>query len=247
MVDMHPLLENIFLTKKFLSSKGETIRVSSETPKAQCLFLKKIINDNNFKNTLEIGLAYGVSTLAILEEVAKKNGRHCAIDKFENDGWEGYGLDLIQQAGYSEYLDFIDKYCYEALPELMLAGKKFDFAYIDSTKQFDWLMLNFFYIDKLLVKGGIVVFDDVVFPGIRKLLRYVSRFPNYKIYAQFPQNSPDSAFMPLAKLLRLLPKSKRVLKSDLFVTDHELGVNAACIALQKIDDDKRKWDWHVDF
>jgi predicted O-methyltransferase YrrM len=244
---MNPLLEDIFQTKRYVNSKNEVISVHSETSRGQCEFLQSIIEKNNFKESLEIGFAYGMSTLAIVEEVAQRGGRHTVIDKFQMEGWNGNGLDLIKKAGYGERLEFIGQYCYRALPELLQANRSFDFAYIDSTKQFDWLMVDFFYIDKLMKTGGIVVFDDVFFPGIRRLMRYISRFPGYKVHSQYPKNIPSSRSRKAVQWLRSIPLAKKLFKADILVSDYELGLNANCIALQKLDEDRRSWDWHVDF
>ncbi|HML58286.1 MAG TPA: class I SAM-dependent methyltransferase [Ferruginibacter sp.] len=244
---MNDILEKIFETQKFTNSKNQIINIHSETRKNQCDFLQDIIKNNKFKHSIEIGFAYGMSTLAITEEIVKNGGSHVVIDKFQNTGWGGNGLDLITQAGYSEKVEFYEEYCYITLPALLEKGRKFDFAYIDSTKQLDWLLVDFFYLDKLLEINGIIVFDDVIFPGIRKLLRYLCQFPNYKVYAQFPTNYNESKSKKLAKSLKLLPYSEKLLKEEILRTDFELGINAHAIALQKIDTDKRNWDWHVNF
>jgi predicted O-methyltransferase YrrM len=244
---MNPLLEKIFETRKFTNSRNETVDVDSETSRGQCEFLQTLIRENGFTESLEIGFAYGTSTLSIIEEVAKKNGHHTVIDKFEMDSYGGNGLDLVRQAGYGQNITFHEKYCYEVLPELMQSGKKFDFAYIDSTKQFDWLLVDFFYIDKLLKVGGMIVFDDAFFPSIRKLLRYVSSFPTYKIYSQFPASHPSSVARKMAGWFRVLPGAGRLLRPEVLVSDHELGLNTNCVALQKRAEDKRSWDWHTDF
>jgi predicted O-methyltransferase YrrM len=244
---MHPLLEEIFTTKQFRNSKNEIVKVSSETGKGQCQYLQELIRNKGYSRSLEIGFAYGTSTLAIIEEIAKRNGRHTVIDKFQLEGWGGNGLDLVRQAGYGDNLEFIGKFCYASLPELMAAGRRFDFAYIDSTKQLDWLLVDFFYIDKMLETGGMIVFDDVTFPGIRKLLRYLSQFPDYRIHSQYPANAPSSGLRKAVSVFRSLPGAKKVLRPEVLVSDYEMGLNADCIALEKMGDDKRGWDWHVDF
>jgi len=244
---MNKILEKIFDTKKFTNSKNQIIDIHSETRKEQCIFLQDIIKKNKFKNSIEIGFAYGMSTLAITEEIVNNGGQHLVIDKFQNTGWGGNGIDLIKQAGYSEKVEFFEEFCYIILPSLLEKGRKFDFAYIDSTKQLDWLLVDFFYLDKILDVNGIIVFDDVIFPGIRKLLRYLSQFPNYKVYSQFPINYEQSKSRKLAKLLKLLPHPEKLLKEEILKTDFELGINSHAIALQKIDNDKRNWDWHVNF
>lgn len=244
---MHPLLENVFETKQFLNSRNELVAINSETPKGQCQFLQDLVREGRYTRTLEIGFAYGTSTLAIVEEVARQNGSHTVIDKFQMESWGGNGLDLIDQAGLSKHLEFIDTYCYEALPQLMQAGRRFDFAYVDSTKQLDWLLVDFFFIDKLLNIGGMVVFDDVSYPSIRKLLRYLSRFPAYKVHSQYPASQPEKGLRKMAGWLRAFPKAARVLRPEILVPDHALGLNSNCIALLKTAEDQRRWDWHVDF
>ncbi len=244
---MNEILETVFKTKTFLTKNNEMVAIHSETGKEQCAFLQKIISENNFSKSIEIGFAYGVSSLAIAEEVTKNNGRHTIIDKFEITGWKGAGIDLLTQAGYSKSFDFYEEYCYVVLPKLISEGKKFDFAYIDSTKQLDWLLVDFFFLDKLLMKNGIIVFDDVTFPGIRKLLRYVSQFPDYKVYDTFPKNRKSSFGRKVLSILKYLPKTDKFLKENILVTDNELGINSHCVALQKVDEDSRNWDWHKDF
>jgi len=244
---MNPLLEEIFKTRQFRNSRNETVTVDSETSRGQCEFLQGLIRENGYVDSLEIGFAFGTSTLAIAEEIAKRNGHHVVIDKFEIQSYGGNGLDLVQQAGYSQTITFVEKYCYEVLPELLQQGRKFDFAYIDSTKQFDWLLVDFFYIDKLLKIGGMIVFDDVAFPSIRKLLRFVSTFPGYKIHSQYPVNYPSSTFKKMAGVLKALPKADRFFRPEILVSDHVLGLNTNCVALLKTGEDTRNWDWHVDF
>ena len=107
---MHPVLEKIFKTKTFINERGETIQVNSETPRGQCEFIQKIIRENNFESTLEIGLAFGISTIAILEMVVNKGGKHCVIDKFQTTDWGGNGLSLIRQSGFSEHIEFYEDY-----------------------------------------------------------------------------------------------------------------------------------------
>jgi predicted O-methyltransferase YrrM len=245
---MNKLLETVFETRTFLTKENMSINIHSETGKEQCKFLQRIISENKFSKSIEIGFAYGISALAIAEEIVKNNGRHIIIDKFENTVWNGVGLDLICQAGYSQNIDFLEEFSYVALPKLLEEGRTFDFAYIDSTKQLDWLLVDFFFLDKLLEKGGIIVFDDVTFPGIRKLLRYIAQFPDYKVYDTFPENRTNIYNGKLnTPLIKKIPKIKNLISPNLLLTDYDLGINSHCVALKKINEDSRNWDWHKDF
>jgi len=244
---MNETLENVFKTRQFVNQKNETVKIHSETSRDQCLFLQKIIADNRFCKSLEIGFAYGISTLAIIEKIAENGGAHLAIDKYQQVSWGGGGLDLINQAGYADQLKFFPEFSYVVLPKLLESKERFDFAYVDSTKLFDWLMVDFFYIDKLLDINGIVVFDDVVIPGIRKLMRFISQFPNYRIYDCHPKQFRTTNNRKIVNFMRKFPFSDLFLKEDIILSDAELGINTQCLALQKISQDKRNWDWHVRF
>lgn len=244
---MHQLLENIFQTKTYTNSKNEVIQIHSETSRGQCEFLQKIIAEYKFKNSIEIGFAYGMSTLAITEEIVKNNGTHVVIDRYENISWGGIGLDLINKAGYSNSLKFHEELSHNVLPKLLAGGERFDFAYVDTTKLFDWLMVDFFFLDKLLEPNGIIVLDDVAFKSIRKLSRFISQLPHYKVYEAYPKNYEVSAARKVISLLSRLPKSEVYLKEDIIIPDNSLGINSNCVAFKKIEDDKRNWDWHKEF
>lgn len=247
---MNPLLENIFKTGTFRTKNNEDVKVHSETPREQCLFLQKIIQDNSFTNSIEIGFAMGISTLAITESIVKNKGTHVVIDKFQISDWKGIGLDLISQASYLNNIEFYEQYSYTMLPKFLEQNRQFDFAYIDSTKLMDWMFVDFFFLDKLLKINGIIAIDDIYYPGIKKLLRYTLQFPNYKVYDACPSNAPSRMSKKrklFFSLLKGLPKSKSFLKEDILRTDSEMEINSRCIAVVKIGEDNRNWDWHRDF
>ena len=71
---MNTLLEKTFETKQFKNSKNEVVTVNSETSREQCAFLQHIIKETHCKKSLEIGFAYGTSTLAITEAIPENGG-----------------------------------------------------------------------------------------------------------------------------------------------------------------------------
>lgn len=244
---MNQLLLNIFKTKTFKTHDNQVISVHSETGQEQCEFLQNIIRTRNFSKSIEVGFAYGTSTLAITEEIVKNGGKHVVIDKFEVSDWKSHGLDLMTQAGHINDIEFHEEYCYVTLPKLLEQGRKFDFAYIDSTKQLDWLLVDFFYIDKMMEVNGVIVFDDTMFQSIRKLMRYISQFPNYHVLSQFPGNELPVKNRRLVKLVNLFKNPESILKEEILLSDYDLGINARAVALIKTEEDTRNWDWHVNF
>ena len=66
-----------------------------------------------------------------------------------------------------------------ALPAMIQNQEIFDFAFIDGWHTFDHALVDFFYVNRLLNVQGIVVFDDVNYPQLRKLIRYISNYQNH--------------------------------------------------------------------
>jgi predicted O-methyltransferase YrrM len=241
---MHPLLKQIFETKKFVNSRNETVDIHSETSEGQCQFLMDLIRENKCKATVEVGVAFGMSTLAMLDAVRENGGTSVAMDPFQATGWGNNGLDLVKQAGYESSLEFYEEYSYIMLPRFLEQGRKFDFAYIDSTKLLDYLMTDFFYLDKLMDPGGIIVYDDVSFPAIRKLMRYLCQLPNYEIVGVYPVNRKLSS---IRKILLKPFVPGFLLKEELRVTDYQRGIHTHCVAIRKTGPDERHYAWFAPF
>lgn len=97
------------------------------------------------KVSLEIGLAYGISSLFILEIINKlENSKHIIIEPYPDVYWNNIGLNNIQRAGYTDLITFYKDFSYNILPKLYYEKTKIDFVYIDSTKVFDIILTDFF-------------------------------------------------------------------------------------------------------
>jgi len=60
-------------------------------------------------NTIEIGLAYGVSALFICEGHLMNelnNARHVVVDPHQTTGFKNCGLQLLEEAGASHLIEF---------------------------------------------------------------------------------------------------------------------------------------------
>lgn len=98
-------LEKIFSSGFIeINSNGETIKLHSNTNIEQGLFLQKIFKLVKPINTLEVGLAYGISALFILEMhkmYNEKNDIHIAIEPDEY--WGRAAIHNIEKARLSVY------------------------------------------------------------------------------------------------------------------------------------------------
>jgi hypothetical protein len=222
------------------------------------LFLQDSIRRIRPRMSLEVGLAYGVSTLFICEALREVGAvKHVCVDPHQfgvpesdlfqtNDrtGWGGVGAHVLGASGYGDLAEVRNEPSHLALPQLLREGYQVEFAFIDGWHTFDYAMLDFFYVDKMLRPGGVVVLDDALYPSIRKLCRYIVANLPYTVF-------PKAGGQPRPN--RLL---RRFLKPELLDSDERLGLPACnYIAFRKERNDwlgngengTRRWDAHSPF
>jgi predicted O-methyltransferase YrrM len=192
--------------------------------------------------SLEVGLAYGVSALFICDALNKTpNTRYIVIDLAQlGHPWEGDGLYNLKKAGYDDIIEFHNRESQLALPQLEASGLKIDFAFVDGAHTFDHALVDFFYIDRMLRIGGIVAFDDVTFPNIRKVCRFIIKNRNYSVFGNLrPEQryKPTVAHRLLVSGVSYSKKVRKWLKSEVLETDDELNIISHCVAFKKEAED----------
>ncbi|GAB1446016.1 hypothetical protein MASR2M41_17650 [Flammeovirgaceae bacterium] len=135
------------------------------------------------------------------------------------------------------------------LPRLYSNGIRIDFAYVDSTKVFDILMMDLYYLIKMLKRGGMVILDDVDYPGIWLIARFLVTHPSIKFLKGFNKIDVTMKQRVLGWFQHILFIKK--LHYDSIYTnklvDEKLGINYKCIAFKKNAEDKRNWNWFKSF
>jgi predicted O-methyltransferase YrrM len=264
MADMNPVLAEILATRTVVAPDGSTIPLNYEISLEEGAAIQRLIRELKPRVTLEVGCAYGVSTLYICEALAEVGGeRHIVIDPFQEQGWKGLGLFSAKRAGFGDLIEFHKEPSHLALPALVKAQRRVDFALIDGWHTFDYVMVDFFYVDLLLTVGGIAMLDDTGFyPAIRKVARYIATHRRYApidngIRRTF--SAKRRALNAVSALLGTQPlraATKYILRPDILQPDSALGLPGGnFIAFRKVTDDPlgdgssgtRRWDQHVDF
>jgi predicted O-methyltransferase YrrM len=124
--------------------------------------------------SIEIGLAYGFSTLFILDAAFQTNtGRHIAIDPFQDTMWYGIGRQAVKELNFDSKFEHIPETSVAALTDLSRQGVKADYIYIDGAHTFDYALVDFFCSDRVLNLGGILIFDDMWMPAIQKVASFI--------------------------------------------------------------------------
>jgi predicted O-methyltransferase YrrM len=212
-------------------------------------FLQQIIRSVKPRQSLEIGCAYGVSTLYICEELAhlEQPVHHIVMDPFQSTQWRGIGRRNVREAGFGAMVDFREEYSEIVLPRLLADGATIDFALIDGWHTFDQVMMEFYYINRLLRVGGVVAFDDADRRSVNRVVRHALNYPAYRVFGDGHQPAPVSLAGRVRRMVGRLPAASNVLRADFINRDWDLGVLGSCIALEKIAEDRRSSGWDKAF
>ena len=121
-------------------------------------FLNLLVTMNQAREILEIGTAIGYSTIWLGRAAAKSGGHITTIDL--NKDRLARAVTYLDRANLSEYITFLGGDARKILPGLLPV---YDFVFIDAAKgeYLDYLGL----IYPLIVPGGILVVDNVLFRG----------------------------------------------------------------------------------
>lgn len=125
--------------------------------------LRKVLLKHKCKNLLELGFFHGVSSVymaAVLDEMGE--GSLTTIDKEIAREKEPNIEALAAGLGLQERIKpFFEERTYLwRLMKFIEEGRKFDFCYLDGGHNWGDTGFAFFLVDKLLVDGGLILFDD---------------------------------------------------------------------------------------
>jgi hypothetical protein len=101
--------------------------------------------------------------------------------------------------GFQKRHDLLEEFSYIALPKLLIkyGNNYFDFIFIDGWHTFDYTLIDFFYADKLLRKGGIILIDDALHKGVQKFVKYVES--NYKNYKKIYTTNTQAGYLKIGE------------------------------------------------
>lgn len=245
---MRSIIEEIYAGQRVKGSSGMEHRLHSAVDPEEGQFLERIIKaDPTIKRTLEVGCAYGLSSLHICAGLwGRPAARHTILDPFQDSQWDGAGIRNLEEAGV-DYFEWLEEVSEIALPRLLEEREGgYDLVFVDGWHTLDHTLLDCFYATRLLRTGGYLVVDDITLPPVRRALGYVARYPCYKVVgALSAEQSPTLRLRLLRSLLGAIPANQRraLLHPDF---EHRLfgDRTVRMMALQKVSADTRSWDWY---
>lgn len=221
---MNAVLRDMLRTRQVLAPDGARLALHSGISRKACEIIQAWIDEEAPRRLLEIGLAYGVSALFIADAIARWPDRaYHIIDPLQASLWLSIGRHNLDRAGFAGRYQLHETPSELCLPRMLEAGLRFDFALIDGMHTFDHALVDFFYVNRMLEVGAIVVLDDANLPSIRKLAAHIATYPCYEALP-FPR-----AFRIQARVLAMVDAPFRL------------------AAFRKVAEDRRPWDWHRDF
>ena len=176
------MLADIYATSSVIDAAGSPVQLRGNISVAHANALYRTVRSLDPTAVIEVGMAFGIATLAIASALhdAANGGQLISIDPHQSRHWRNIGMLNLQRAGLDGNHRLIERVDYLALPQLVNDGETVQFAYIDGWHTFDYTLLDFFYIDRMLAPGGVVGFNDCALPSVRRVTRFVTTHRRYR-------------------------------------------------------------------
>jgi predicted O-methyltransferase YrrM len=142
----------------------------------QGMWLHHLLRDTKPENTLEIGLAFGFSTVYFLAAIQKNGtGRHLALDPFQ-DHWKGIGRTREKLLNLPEGIfSFSNEDSIQGLVRLIQEQRRFGVIFIDGDHKFDCVLIDFSLAAMICDAGAYIILDDLWMPSIRRVASFIRR------------------------------------------------------------------------
>jgi len=234
---MNPVLREI-LDTGIVWDGNDSVPLHDNMAEEDCALITEAIKTVKPRVSLEVGFGCGISTLFVCDALVADGDecKHIVIDPYQKTIFHNIGWQNIQRAGYEHIIDLYETPSELALPRLLAEGTQIQTAIIDGWHTFDHTLVDFFYINKMLEVGGIVILDDTNLPSILRLTQHIRTYPAYKPFIRESTSRNIRRKVRLA-MSQALPHLKSLKRSW----------DSRCLAFRKVMPDARNWDWHVEF
>ncbi len=163
-----------------LGADGELHRLSEITSIApeQGLVIYDLCLSIKPASTLEVGMAYGYSTLYFLAAAARnQSGFHTAIDPFQKSQWHAIGLvhatEHAPQWGETCCFSWIEERSDRAATDLARAGHSFDVIFIDGNHRFDDVLVDLYLYAQTCKIAGYILLDDMRMSSVQSAASFI--------------------------------------------------------------------------
>ena len=175
------ILRRMLITKTVQHPDGRILPLTSAVSPHNAKALYQTLLSRRAKCVIEIGMAFGASTLSALTALDQLGGGEMiSIDPYPNwDTGKRVAKHQIELAGFSKYHRHYCEKSFSALPKLLADGVQADLVYIDGMHTFDHAFVDFFYGDKLIRPGGVIAFNDCGWRSVFRVIRFLLTHRKY--------------------------------------------------------------------
>jgi predicted O-methyltransferase YrrM len=150
------------------------LQKNTKVPAEEGMWLYEQCRKSKPERSLEIGLAYGFSTLFFLAALARNNfGHHSAIDPYQESAWHGIGLTITNALAPSGRFRFIEDTSVSAAVQLEREGLPYDVIFIDGGHRFEEVLVDFFLYAQLCKVNGLIILDDMWMSSVKSVASFV--------------------------------------------------------------------------
>ncbi len=167
----------------------------------ECVFLNNLIdnyiftNNKNKYNIVEIGCAYGISGMIMVNSFNKyenKKFNFWSIDPNQKAQWHNVGNYNINKVKKDNTKwNLVEKYSDEGLTYIKedKINRKIDICFIDGAHDYINVYSDITIIDTFLEIGGLIILDDVLHQGVRdSVLKFYNKYNNKYIRLYYDNN-----------------------------------------------------------
>jgi predicted O-methyltransferase YrrM len=191
---IHDQIETIYREGTVLGEDGirYPVKPTSVTPERGA-FIRELCQREQARTTLEIGMAWGLSTLFMLEALAASDSSfsHTVIDPFQSSQWHGAGRRAVQDTGLAGHVTIFEEFSRIALARMEAEHRQFEFIFVDGGHRFEDVFVDLIFADRILKPGGLMIFDDSWFDPVFLTCRFAETNYGYSAAAEYPKRSAD--------------------------------------------------------
>lgn len=169
------MLRSMYDREPQIGSDGQrhTMLENTRIIPEQGMWLYSLCRQVKPKAILEIGLAYGFSTIYFLAAIRENGlGNHTAVDPFQDD-WQGIGKLQAQKLDMGDCFRLVEEMSAPALVHFADRGEMFDVIFIDGNHVFDAIVVDFALSAELCPMGGHIILDDMWMPSTRTAAAFI--------------------------------------------------------------------------
>jgi len=248
------VLKNIFETRKIKDIKGLEREVTDMISEVEATVLYKMFIKASTQVSIEIGLAHGISALLFCQahheaqriDTVTNIIRHYAIDPNQMTDYQSAAIRVLNEAGYAQIYKHLNGPSHLEIPKLIDKGLMVDCAFIDGWHTFDYTLIDFFLIDKILKPGGYVAFHDGYGRAKQKVMNFILTHRKYSIDSDL-MNFKDGSFIQVLKFFIWRIYRDPMLLFSWFHWKYQLKRVSGLIILKKEESYEPNYDYFENF